>query len=174
MAAVQHIDEVFSLDGVEFVNAVYLMLLGRPADPQGLQHYLARLERGWDKTAVIAVIATSQEAKACRVQVPGLAELLQDVRPGRRWFWRFTTRRRRIDRQMARLERGLGRIGRRLADVECILELLAGGREGEPTANQLDEMSLPGPGRSQIRPAARQIFENLFKAVKNASQQRKI
>lgn len=62
-----------ALHGREFVHACYSALLGRGADPGGMEHYLAMLARGEDKARILGAIAYSPEGRARNVPVAGLA-----------------------------------------------------------------------------------------------------
>jgi hypothetical protein len=61
-----------SLSGRELVQAAYLHLLGRDADPQGMAHHLMLLMRGEDKALVVGAIRYSAEGRARNVPVAGL------------------------------------------------------------------------------------------------------
>lgn len=50
----------------EFVRALYVVCLGREADPGGLSHWVDQLIREGDPTAVLAGIMTSAEARRLR------------------------------------------------------------------------------------------------------------
>lgn len=90
--AIQHITELFALDGREFVTEAYRNLLSREPDVQGMAYYLGRLAQGRGKDAVIAQLAKSPECKSLE-QINGLKQLIEDRRRAQHWFWgRFTIR----------------------------------------------------------------------------------
>lgn len=64
------------LNGPEFVGAAYLTLLKRPVDPNGLGHYLKRLAAGSAYIEVVADLMSSDEGRACRVNLPGLGRAM--------------------------------------------------------------------------------------------------
>jgi len=61
-----------ALDGPDLVNASYQSILGRPPDPDGMQHYMAVLAQGNDKAFVVGSMAYSPEGRARHANVPGL------------------------------------------------------------------------------------------------------
>lgn len=61
-----------SLHGPAFLNACYIGILGRPADPSGLTHYLALLQRGVAKTDIVGRFRYSAEGRQHGTQVRGL------------------------------------------------------------------------------------------------------
>lgn len=55
--------ELLALEGEAFVRQAYLRLLDRPADPSGLQHYVAQLASGMTKDQLLAELESSPEAR---------------------------------------------------------------------------------------------------------------
>lgn len=55
------IDELYRLDGEMFVSAAYRELLGREPDPDGGRFYLAALERGLMREAIVESLKCSDE-----------------------------------------------------------------------------------------------------------------
>lgn len=84
---IQHITELFSLDGKEFVTEAYRNLLNREPDAHGMAYYLGRLAQGLGKDTVISQLAKSSECKP-HEQVKGLKQLIKDRRRSQHWFWR--------------------------------------------------------------------------------------
>jgi hypothetical protein len=72
--------DLLSLDGDEFIRRAYLSLLGREPDAAGMQAYVERLARGTTKTKIIADITADPEGQAYGAQLPGLAEVIWQVR----------------------------------------------------------------------------------------------
>ena len=62
MPASGSLDDIMEKNGRDFVQACYLNVLQREADPEGLASHLAALERGLSKAQIIASIANSDEA----------------------------------------------------------------------------------------------------------------
>lgn len=82
--------ELLSLDGEPFVDAAYLSILHRAADPAGKAHYLERLGQGIGKSDIVKALASSDEARQrglgadwLRAQAPSRAS-----RGWRRWLGR--------------------------------------------------------------------------------------
>lgn len=65
------LEELLTLEGEAFIKAVFLQLLGRPADPVGKRHYLKRLKGGGSKFLVIRDIANSEEFLRSGAILPG-------------------------------------------------------------------------------------------------------
>jgi len=61
-----------SLSGRDLVEACYVHLLGREADPAGLGHHLMLLSRGEDKALVVGAIRYSAEGRRRNAPVLGL------------------------------------------------------------------------------------------------------
>lgn len=71
-----------AMDGEEFVQAAYELVLGREADEEGLPYYVARLNIGYSKLSVIHQLTASGEPWN-RQNVPGLRRALRRYRMGR-------------------------------------------------------------------------------------------
>ena len=56
--------DVLSLDGAEFLGKAYLLMLGRPVDPEGFRNYDARLRSGASKLSILAELRASSEGQA--------------------------------------------------------------------------------------------------------------
>ncbi|QFT80550.1 hypothetical protein FIU89_08000 [Roseovarius sp. THAF27] len=63
----------------DFVNLLYLNVLGRPADPDGAADWLGRLAEGQSRADIVEGFAQSQEFTAS--SVPGLLAWLQEIGP---------------------------------------------------------------------------------------------
>ena len=68
---------LLALGDEDFVRQAYLLVLGREADPGGLDNYLVAVRSGADKTQLVAQLAQSDEGRQRHVSVPGLDTLLQ-------------------------------------------------------------------------------------------------
>ena len=70
--------DVLAQDGAEFLGAAYLLMLGRPVDPEGFRNYDARLRSGASKLSILAELRASTEGQAYGANVPDpLAVLAQ-------------------------------------------------------------------------------------------------
>jgi hypothetical protein len=69
------IKKVLALDGPEFLGQAYLLMLGRPIDPEGFRYYGAKLHAGASKLLILAKLRASQEGKAYRANAPDLLTL---------------------------------------------------------------------------------------------------
>lgn len=61
-----------------FVRNAYLTLLGREADPSGLDNYLVLVRSGVDKAEIVATLARSDEGQQRTPTLPGLAGFLAE------------------------------------------------------------------------------------------------
>lgn len=66
---------VIALNGSEFLGQAYLLVLGRPIDPEGFRHYESQLRDGAAKLSVVAELHASPEGKANTMYGP-LSKLL--------------------------------------------------------------------------------------------------
>jgi hypothetical protein len=127
------------LAGRALVNACYASLLGRGADPAGMEYYLGLLDRGASKARVVGAIAYSGEARKRGVRVGGLAprfalamlEGMRVVGPLVGWVAALSTlnaQRRRLrameNRLEARLEAVAHYVGQSSAQVGVRIEAL--------------------------------------------------
>ena len=65
--------DLLSLHDREFVLNAYRSIFGREADPEGQNHYLARIRSGHDKLTIIADMVRSREGKQSGIVVEGLS-----------------------------------------------------------------------------------------------------
>jgi hypothetical protein len=68
--------DILALDGAEFLGQAYLLMLGRPIDPQGFRNYDSQLRAGTAKISILAELHWSQEGQAFGASVPDLLPLL--------------------------------------------------------------------------------------------------
>jgi hypothetical protein len=74
--------QVLALEGPEFLGQAYLLMLGRPVDPEGFRNYDAQLRAGTSKLSILAELRASQEGRAYGANVPDpLVLLAQAPRP---------------------------------------------------------------------------------------------
>lgn len=89
---IQHIIELFALEGRDFITEAYRNLLDREPDPQGMAYYLGRLAMGYGKASVIVDLARSAESRPHR-EIVGLEKLIVTERHANHWLWgRFSGR----------------------------------------------------------------------------------
>lgn len=84
---VTNVNELLELEGVNFVKAAYLALLGREVDVEGGNNYLMRLRDGWSRMSVVKGLYHSREGKAFGPNLPGLAKALQRYNKAQRRSW---------------------------------------------------------------------------------------
>lgn len=83
-----YIDRLLTLDQESFVRTFYEQLLGRPADPAGLEHHIALLNTGTSKTVMLRSILNSEEFAERRSDVTIIGGELLD-KPRRSWVARL-------------------------------------------------------------------------------------
>ncbi|MBT8490483.1 MAG: methyltransferase domain-containing protein [Deltaproteobacteria bacterium] len=69
---VYHVSDLLPYHQEEFVKSAYIALLGREADPVGLNIFLNRLERGMSKIEILGRMRYSPEGRKKGVQIRGL------------------------------------------------------------------------------------------------------
>jgi Domain of unknown function (DUF4214) len=74
--SVSRMEEVLSLEGAAFLGQAYLMMLGRPVDPDGFRHYDAQMRLGVSKLAILAELRASKEGRAYSANAPDPLALL--------------------------------------------------------------------------------------------------
>jgi hypothetical protein len=72
--------DIMCLDGEAFLRRAYVVLLGRPADPEGLAFYLRRMAERTTKVSVLKQISRSPEGRAYGAKLPGLAAAIRRAR----------------------------------------------------------------------------------------------
>lgn len=73
-------DELFDLRDMAFVEAAYLLMLQRPADPIGSAYYLGRLRNGYSQISVLDQLSRAPDAEPPWSDVPNLREQLERYR----------------------------------------------------------------------------------------------
>jgi FkbM family methyltransferase len=74
------IDAIIQLPADEFVEMIYVNLLGRPADEMGKKHYLNKVMSGFSRTRIIYSIIKSTEWKESRRSINGLDRVIREER----------------------------------------------------------------------------------------------
>jgi hypothetical protein len=62
--------QILALDGPEFLGQAYLLMLGRPVDPEGFRNYDVQLRSGKSKISILAELRSSPEGRAFGSNVP--------------------------------------------------------------------------------------------------------
>ena len=174
----------------QFVRCAYITLLGRAPDSDGEIYYLGRLQLGYGKTAVLAQIAESTEAKRFAAKLPGLERLIVEQRRARHWFWRAFERGERLERRGNKLEYEFDRMNERLeqltsnqlklgTEVRQIARVMNGlltrsGVTGENVAQdspseEQQDVNTTEIDLSELSLPVKRIFVELGKAVEAAS-----
>jgi hypothetical protein len=68
--------QILTLDGPEFLGQAYLLMLGRPIDPDGFRNYVAQMSAGKSKLSILAELRASQEGLAHGANTPDPLMLL--------------------------------------------------------------------------------------------------
>lgn len=110
---IQHITELFALDGPTFVTETYRNLLQREPDPHGLAYYLGRLSQGHSKASVIVQLALANESRDIN-EIKGLKNLLAEERRANHWLWKHWSSRRRLDRSIKQISYTLEKINKEI------------------------------------------------------------
>lgn len=79
---------VLRLEGTEFIEAAFKMLLGRSADPVALEHYDRQLNKNNNKMQVLSDILRSREAGS-RTQDPSIVQEIVRYQKRKKWFLPF-------------------------------------------------------------------------------------
>jgi hypothetical protein len=74
------LDELFDLRDMAFVEAAYLLMLQRPADPIGGAYYLGRLRSGYSQISVLDQLSRAPDAEPVWSDAPNLREQLERYR----------------------------------------------------------------------------------------------
>ncbi len=159
-------------DDREFVAAAYLAVLGRSADPAGLQHYVNFLKSGGKRRKLLGDIEASPEA-AFEVE---LAEIIEQERKANHWLLGWFTQGRRIERHLNRLEYELAYVAEsslalraeseaRFARLEMLLRQAPAPQPADAPV-QPEEAPAPVPSHlAKLSPGARQIYRDLVLAI---------
>jgi hypothetical protein len=116
------LEALLKLHDEAFVTSAYKVLLGRPADPGGLENYLRQVRAGAQRSQIIAELARSPEGKLRSADLPGLRDLVAEYRKDAPSIWLRVFRRWRST-PMETIERQLRVIDNRLYMIEqCAAE----------------------------------------------------
>jgi hypothetical protein len=78
----ERLKRVSALDGPEFLGQAYLLVLGRPIDPEGFRNYDAKLRSGTSKLSILAELCASPEGQAHGTNIPDLLPMSGGLSPG--------------------------------------------------------------------------------------------
>lgn len=104
--SIQNINELFALDGPQFIAEAYLNLLQHEPDTQGMAYYLGRLAQGHSKESVIFQLAQSPDCRPHQ-DILGLEALVKAQRRTKHWFWGRVDRIARMERKIQELRLAL-------------------------------------------------------------------
>ena len=141
--AVEHITELFALDGRAFVTEAYRNLLSREPDEHGLAYYLGRLSMGYGKASVIAQLAKSPECKP-RDEIKGLKKLIADERKTNHWLWGTFGRRGRLEKNLQSGLACLAQIEQRLGSLHATMSMQAqqSGNRAHTTSTKYNDLAI--------------------------------
>lgn len=155
----RHVNQLLGLNGSVFIDTVYRVFLKRSADRSGRDHFIARLQAGDGKEAVLLAIAQSPEARAIGTDIGGLTALedAQSQKP-RRAFWP-SPQPASLEKMIHRLEYTLGEAQNALVDrldrieinLEQIQTAIASGWHVEPAPAGRTADTEPQPSPTSIR-----------------------
>ena len=63
-SSANRLKQVMALDGPEFLGQAYLLMLGRPVDPEGFRNYDTQLRSGISKISILTELRSSPEGRA--------------------------------------------------------------------------------------------------------------
>lgn len=72
-----HVNDLMIYHDEDFVRAVYMAILNRPADKEGLSFYVRQIRSGVHREEVIYCVATSVEAKRVQSDLGGVADIVR-------------------------------------------------------------------------------------------------
>jgi glycosyltransferase involved in cell wall biosynthesis len=118
---IQHVYELFALDGQEFITEAYRNLLKREPDEHGMAYYLGRLAAGYGKASIIMNLAESKEARP-HDEIKGLRKLVADENRAGFWFLGRFSSRSRIEQNLRSSLVGLANIEQRLRMIYDVMQ----------------------------------------------------
>ena len=121
--SIQHIYELFALDGQIFITEAYRNLLNREPDEHGMAYYLGRLAVGYSKAHVIAQLAKSQESRP-HDEIIGLKKLIKAEKYINHWLWGLFGRWQRQERLLREGTQGLARVKQSIENIHDTIRLM--------------------------------------------------
>ena len=150
----QHIAQLLSQHGSDFVVCAYRAVLGREPDPEGYDYFLSRLLAEHDKVSILRELAISDEGRQFGARLTGLAELVASHQPGARLLRRWINKLWRTELSSTRTEWSLAALGQsadqKLRDADM---------RAEQVLLRLDEMSRQW--QAEARERSEQLLEQL-------------
>ena len=113
------VDDLLSYCDEQFIRCIYLTLLEREPDKEGMRYYLGRLRAGQAKTKIITQLASSSESQARGVDLPGLKQLIITQKKADHWFWGIFYSVKRQELQRNRIEYSVENVSSRLHGLEA-------------------------------------------------------
>ena len=179
---------LLALGDEEFVRQAYLLVLGREADPGGLDNCLVAVRSGADKAQLVAQLALSDEGRQRHTTVPGLATLLQALPPmGPTPLMQRVMRRllaplrgpsqepleralRAIDNRLYRMEQTLAQ---QHTSMAALAEQLAQLRANplSPAAAGVENLGPEAPVPHQAPPRVEQLYRSLQRMLARRTRQ---
>ena len=179
LTAIRHIDQLLALDDEAFVEALFVTILKRPPDSAEMKFYVNQLRAGYGKAETLADIAKFPEGTAGLRDLPGSQGFVGSRRWSRGLPWGLLSRGRRMERQLNRLENGIGQLLQQLNRLESettrqLSELkqspqVAPESHGEPTADPVGESARADA--SDLSKPARQILQKIYDELEAARGQ---
>ena len=177
------LDELLTLHDRAFVQCAYLTVLGRAADPDGLQYYVGRLRQGISKIQVLVQLRKSAEGKKHSSNLPELDAAIKRYQstqtPLMRWLTKLinsifhnaetSAQMRRIESQLLILNRESSRRfkqidsslgGEHHVNPQAVTATLA----AEPHPSDIVQTAEP-EGLKNLSPHAREIYFQLKKTT---------
>jgi hypothetical protein len=114
----RHIDELLALDDVAFVEALYVSVLKRQPAGEEAKFHLNQLRGGYGKADLIVDVAKNRGASRSADDLPGLWGFIGAWKRMRFLPWGLRSRRRGIERQLNRLENGIGQLLQQMTRIE--------------------------------------------------------
>jgi hypothetical protein len=185
---VSNANQLFALDDRAFVEAMFDSCCKRSPDTEELSFYLGELRSGRGKLAIVADLARFQACRDSIVSLPGLEGIVVAHKKSERWgFKGYFFGRRRVQRQLNRVENAIGRVleqlslantdtQRRLENIEGMLaglkdltsmEPMSGHNADVPTANADAQeevrarVTLTRSELASLSPVARQVLSEI-------------
>jgi hypothetical protein len=144
---IHHVDQLLSLNGSAFIDALYHAFLGRMAEPEGREYYMQRLRAGDGKEELIVTMGFSAEARAAGLVLPGFDEMALRVRSRRRLSFLSG----RFDRLLNRVEHMIGE-HQKLTD-EKLDWLSKSPKKMNDPASSSDEVASSSGAADEIQPS---------------------
>lgn len=174
---VKTVDDLLSFHDEEFVRQAYLYVLGRAVDPEGLNHFLARVRKGIDRRQILAELYWSAEGLKRKSRILGLEAAIRPF-SWRRWIpsWFLRSRaaeeRRHVRSMINDLYRLEARTSERLVQVETDHGQRLAHLERTLQGGIAEVRSFPPLGKSHRRRVDERVKASSLQRALNASEPR--